>query len=173
MKAFVCFSLGLIMALVACNPAATEVAPTSTPAGKVFDASLYDGTYTGIWTNSATGASGPASITIDLDEATHSAALTIDFDGNYLGLENPPAAELTGTYDANGAVAKGSSLIFGDYDVTIDPDGKIVGVMTNLAGGVIPEMTYTGTLTANSLDADYVVKFADGRIANSELRMQK
>lgn len=173
MKTFLWLSLVLMLTLVACNPVATEIAPTSTPAGKVFEPSLYAGTYTGTWTNSATGASGPASITIDLDEETQTAALSIDFGGNYLGLNDPPAAELSGTFDANGAVVKGSSILFGDYDVTIDPDGNIIGVMKNLAGGVIPEMTYTGTVTGSSLDADYLVKFADGTTANSILQMQK
>jgi hypothetical protein len=138
-----------------------------------FSAPQYAGTYEGTWTNSATGASGPARIIIETNEATGSANLTIDFDGNYLGLDNPPPMTLTGTYDAAGAKVKGNSPLFGDYDVTIDPQGKIVGVMKQLAMGAIPEMTYTGTLTADRLDADYVVKFADGRTVNSILRMQK
>jgi hypothetical protein len=134
---------------------------------------LYVGTYAGTWTNGATGATGPVTIEIATDEASQTATLTLDFGGNYLGLADPPPATLTGTYDSSGAVVKGSSPLFGDYDVTIDPDGNIVGVMRNLAAGAIPEMTYTGTLTPDRLDADYVVQLADGTTVNSTLRMEK
>jgi hypothetical protein len=142
-------------------------------ASKKFDVSLYVGTYVGTWTNSATGATGAARIEIAADTAARTASLTIDFDGNYLGLDNPPAMALSGVYDDDKATVKGQSELFGAYDVTIDADGKIVGVMKGLAGGLIPEMTYTGALTRDRLDADYTVKFADGRVVNSILRMEK
>lgn len=166
-------SLCLILLVAGCSSPATPAPTGAASTGPKFIAALYAGTYKGTWTNTATGATGPATIDIKLDAASHAANLTIDFDGNYLGLADPPAASLSGTYDDAGARVKGSSILFGDYDVTISPDGKIVGVMKKLAGGIIPEMTYTGLLTGDSLDADYVVTFADGKTANSILRMKK
>lgn len=140
---------------------------------KTFDATLYKGLYSGTWTNTVTGATGPATIDIALNDTTHAAALTLDFGGNYLGMGDPPPSSLTGTYSSTGAIAKGTDPLFGEYDVTIDVDGNILGVMKNVAGGTIPEMTYTGKLTATSLDADYVVKTSSGATMNSILRLTK
>ncbi|MBE0608775.1 MAG: hypothetical protein IH609_05310 [Dehalococcoidia bacterium] len=140
---------------------------------KSFEASKYAGTYEGTWTNSATGASGPVTIAITIDEAARKASLTLDFDGNYLGLGDPPAATLEGTFDDERAIAKGESDLFGEYNVTIEADGEIIGVMENLAGGLVPRLTYTGELTADKLDADYTVSLKDGATVNSTLRMTK
>jgi hypothetical protein len=163
--------IGIIsLFLVACGD---NTQTNNEPQGKVFNISQYVGTYAGTWTNNTTGATGAAKLIITADSKTNVATLTLDFDGKYLGIDNPPATTLTGTYDSKGALVKGKSDLFGDYDVTIDVDGKIVGIMKNIAGGAIPEMTYTGVITDTKLDADYVVSFADGNTANSILRMQK
>jgi len=154
----------LVLAMAACQDAAGPPA---------FDPRLYVGEYAGTWTNLATGATGAASIVIDLQETAKTASLTLDFDGNYLGLGDPPPTTLSGTYDKSGAQVKGVSPLFGEYDVTIDAEGGIVGVMKNLAGGAIPELTYTGTLTATSMNADYVVRAASGQTTNAILRLHK
>ena len=138
-----------------------------------FDASQYVGTYAGTWTNTATGASGDAQIDITIEETTKTATLSIDFGGNYLGLGDPPAADLTGTYDDTGAYVSGQSTLFGRYDVMIGADGTIVGLMRDVGGGTIPALVYTGTLTPERLDADYEVVFADGSEANSTLRLTR
>jgi len=138
-----------------------------------FDPDDYSGTYAGTWTNESTGTTGPVTITIDTDADAGTASLTIDFGGDYLGLGDPPAAELSGTVSDAGAVVKGTSELFGEYDVTIAADGAIVGVMKNVGGGVIPELTYTGTVTSERLDADYLVTLADGTEVTSILRMEK
>lgn len=140
---------------------------------ETFDPSLYDGTYDGTWVNKTTGAEGPVTIAITMDEGAGTASLTLDFGGNYLGLGDPPPATLAGTFDDDGALVKGESELFGSYNVTIDADGKIVGVMERLGGGAIPKLTYTGTVTDEKLDADYVVTLPDGNTANAELRMAK
>ncbi len=150
------------------EPAAAGTTPTAT-----FEASRYAGTYAGTWTNEATGASGPVTIEIDIDETARDASLSIDFDGNYLGLGDPPAAVLQGTYDGRQAVARGQSVLFGDYDVTIAADGAITGLMTDVGAGVIPRLEYTGTLTADRLDADYTATMADGSTSEAILRMEK
>lgn len=138
-----------------------------------FDGDKYNGTYQGTWTNSATGATGPVTIAITIDEPGKKASLTIDFGGNYLGLGDPPPATLGGTFDDERALVKGKSDLFGDYNVTIDADGKIIGLMENLGGGAVPKLTYTGVVTEKKLDADYVVTMKDGAVVNSVLRMTK
>ena len=138
-----------------------------------FVASQYAGTYKGTWTNTTTGATGGGSVTVALDAASHVAKLTLQFDGNYLGLKDLPPIAMTGTYDSNGAVVKGTDAIMGDYNITIDRKGKIVGLLTGLAGGTIPEMSYTGQLTKDKIETDYKVTLADGRVMNSTFRAQK
>lgn len=162
--------LVVMFSLIACG---SDDSNDNEPNEQAFNVSLYVGTYKGTWTNNTTGATGSAQLDIIADETYKTATLTLDFGGKYLGIDDPPPATLTGTYSDAGAVVKGKSDLFGEYDVTIDPDGDIVGVMKQLADGAIPEMTYTGKLTKDTLEADYVVKFADGTVANSILRMQK
>jgi hypothetical protein len=165
----------MLVALLAACAGPTVAQPTpaapAAPAGKKFDVKAFIGTYKGTWTNQATNATGPASIVINADETKKQATLTIDFDGPYLGLADPPAQTLTASYDDTMAKVTGNNPLFGDVNVTIDPDGNIIGVMKNLAGGIIPEMTYTGKVGGGKLDADYAVKFADGKTVNSILRL--
>jgi hypothetical protein len=139
---------------------------------KKFEASQYAGTYSGSWTNPA-GGTGSAVVAITIDEKAHTANLTLDFGGNYLGLGDPPPATIQGVFDDKQATVKGKNELLGDYDVTIDADGKITGVFQNMAGGLVPKMTYTGTLTKSKLEADYLVTFKDGSTATSELRTAK
>ena len=82
-------------------------------------------------------------------------------------------ARLQGTYDGRQAVARGSSILFGDYDVTIAADGAITGLMTDVGAGVVPRLKYTGTLTADRLDADYTATLGDGSTSEAILRMDK
>lgn len=103
-----------------------------------FDVAQYVGTSSSTWTNEETGATGPVEIVISADESAGTADRTIDFGGNYLGLGDPPPAELTGTFDSERAVVEGHTTLFGDYDVTIEADGSIVALMEGLGGGVIP-----------------------------------
>lgn len=169
------FRLGFLVILLVLSACARVPAPNPTSVGNGnFHVENFTGVYTGTWSNNTTGASGPARIEIVADETNRTATLTIDFDGQYLGLVDPPAQTLTASYDENMAHAYGSNpLLFGDYDVTIDADGNIIGVMKNLAAGAIPEMTYTGTVGKGRLDADYIVKFVDGKTVNSILRLER
>ncbi len=142
-------------------------------AAEGFVASRYAGTYKGTWTNTTSGATGAGSVVVALDTGKRTATLTLDFDGNYLGLNDPPPITMIGTYDVNGAVVRGNDPIMGSYDITIDRNGKIVGLLKGLANGAIPEMSYTGSLTGDRIETDYVVKFADGKEAKSIFRAQK
>ena len=80
---------------------------------------------------------------------------------------------LQGTYDGRQAVAGGSSILFGDYDVTIAADGAVSGLMTGVGADVVPRLEYTGTLTVDRLDADYTATLRDGSISEAMLRMDK
>lgn len=169
-RAFAALLAVTALAAAGCGSDDDETAATTAPA---FEAAQYEGTYRGTWTNDRSGASGPVTIAIDIDEAKGAADLVIDFDGDYLGLGDPPAARLGGTYDGRQAVARGTSPLFGRYDVTIAGDGAIVGLMEDVGMGVVPRLEYTGRLTADRLDADYTATMADGRVSRAVLRMRK
>jgi hypothetical protein len=153
---------------------ALPVSTVTTEGGRRdFDITPFVGTYRGTWTNPAAGTSGPARIDISANLLTRAAVVTIDFDGNYLGLGDPPAQSLPGTFDANGARVRGQGGLFGNLDVFISPEGFIIGFLTQLAGGTIPVMTYAGLLTPTRLDADYKVFLPNGQTVISILHMQK
>ncbi|MFZ5819771.1 MAG: hypothetical protein ACOYYJ_07705 [Chloroflexota bacterium] len=161
----------LALALAACAPQAAP-SPEAAAAGK-FDVNKIVGVYEGAWTNQSTGATGPAVITIVADEPTKTATLTLDFGGNYLGLNDPPPATITTKYDDSGAHLSGTNVLFGAMDVTIDANGNIVGTFENLAGGMIPGMTYTGKIGDGRLDAEYIVTLSDGKTTTAVLETVK
>ena len=154
------------LALGACGSAST---PTSAPVTGGFDVNQYVGVYEGTWTNQTTGASGPAVITVAVDESTKTVALTLDFGGNYLGLNDPPPITLTAKYDDNGAAVRGSNPVLGDMEITIDTNGNIIGDLKNLVGGTIPAMKYTGKIGDGRLVTEYVVTLSDGTTTTSVL----
>ncbi|HNH27225.1 MAG TPA: hypothetical protein PLR93_09410, partial [Anaerolineales bacterium] len=78
--------LSLILSACGSSPA-----PTHAPTSGGFDIKPFLGVYEGTWTNKTTGASGPAVIIVEAKEADKTVTLTLDFDGNYLGLNDPPA----------------------------------------------------------------------------------
>jgi hypothetical protein len=157
----------MVLALQACSGAPT---PTTAPSTGGFDVNQYVGVYEGTWTNKTTGASGPTVVTIVANESDKTVSITLDFGGNYLGLNDPPAFTLTTKYDDNGASVKGDNKILGQMDITIDKNGNIVAILKNLVGGTIPSMTYTGKIGDGRLDTDYTVTLADGTTTFSELR---
>jgi len=159
----------LMLALSACAPKSTPAAGT----GGTFDVNKFTGTYTGVWENQKTGAKGPVTISIVADEAAHTATITLDFGGNFLGLGDPPAASVTATYDDQAAYVKGNNVFLGEMDITIDADGNINGLVKNLGGGAIPSVTYTGKIGDGRMDADYLVTFKDGSTATALLRTSK
>lgn len=153
--------------LTACGSSST---PTEPPSKGGFDIKPFLGVYEGTWTNKTTGASGPAVITVEANGAEKTVTLTLDFGGNYLGLNDPPPFPLTAKYDDNGAAVRGESEILGKMDITIDTQGNIIGNLTDLVGGTIPSMTYTGKIGNGRLDTDYTVTLSDGTVTVSELR---
>lgn len=158
----------LLLLILSLILSACGSSPAPTSGG--FDIKPFLGVYEGTWTNKTTGASGPAVITVEANEADKTVTLTLDFDGNYLGLNDPPAFPLTAKYDDNGAYVRGESEILGKMDITIDVQGNIIGNLTDLVGGTIPSMTYTGKIGDGRLYTDYTVTLADGTVTVSELR---
>lgn len=146
-------------------------ATTEEPA---FDISEYTGVYEGTWVPAGGGEGGDASIAIAAEPAeSGTATLTIDFDGDYLGLGDPPAHEMDVDFDQTGARGTGEHPLFGNYDVTIDLDGTMRGRFTEVGLGVIPLLTYTGVITGETIDADYEVTRAGGKVTTATVELTK
>lgn len=82
----------------------------------------------------------------------------------------PPPFPLTAKDDDNGSGVRGESAILGKMDITIDTQGNIIVNLTDLVGGKIPSMTYTGKIGDGRLGTDCTVILADGTVTVSELR---
>lgn len=146
---------------------------TSGIVAPAFDADRFSGVYKGTWENLGNGEKGPAMIEIQTDKATGKAKLVLDFDGNYLGLGDPPRHEMDATFTDKGALGEGHHPLFGDYHVTVDPNGEMRGDFLNVAGGLIKKLSYTGKLDGTHLDADYTVERGDGKVAKAIAKLTK
>lgn len=158
---FILFSL----MLSACGNAEPTPPPNATP----LDVTAFAGHYEGSWTNSKTGATGPATFDFIVDEANKTVALTLDMGGDYLGLGDPPPATIYATYDEYFARITGSDPHFGEMDVLIDGDGNITGEFKNVAGGMVPLLTYSGVVGDGKINTTYVITFPDGSTADAVL----
>lgn len=164
-------SLFIVLSFVLSACRGGEPAPpaNATP----LDVNKFAGHYEGSWTNSATGATGPATFDFVVDEANKTVALTLDMGGNYLGLGDPPPATIYATYDEYFARITGDDPHFGEMNVLIDGDGNITGEFKNVAGGMVPLLTYSGTVGDGKINTTYVITFPDGTTADAILVAEK
>ena len=161
------FVFAIMLLISACQSKPT---PASLPANATkLDVNKFAGHYEGTWTNSKTGASDPATFDFVIDEAARKVSLTLDMGGNYLGLGDPAPATIYATYDEYLARIQGRDVHFGDMDFTIDGDGNINGTFKNVAGGMVPLLTYTGKVGNGHIDTTYVVTLPNGSTTDAIL----
>lgn len=163
------FALSFIILISFVLSACGSAEPTPPPNATPLDVLKFAGHYEGSWTNSKTGATGPATFDFVVDEANKTVALTLDMGGNYLGLGDPPPATIYATYDEYFARITGDDPHFGEMNVLIDGDGNITGEFKNVAGGVVPLLTYTGVVGNGKINTTYVITFPDGTTADAVL----
>ena len=165
--------LSIVIAMSFVLSACGSAEPTPPPGATPLDVFKFAGHYEGSWTNSATGATGPATFDFVVDEANKKIALTLDMGGNYLGLGDPPPATIYATYDDYFARITGNDPHFGEMDVLIDGDGNITGEFKNVAAGMVPLLTYTGVVGDGKINTTYVITFPDGTTADAVLVAEK
>ena len=166
-------TLSLVIAISFVVSACGSAEPTPLPGATPLDVFKFAGQYEGTWTNSATGATGPATFDFAVDEASRKIALTLDMGGNYLGLGDPPPATIYATYDEYFARITGTDPHFGEMNVLIDGDGNITGEFKNVAGGMVPLLTYTGVVGDGRINTTYIITFPDGTTADAVLVAEK
>ena len=170
MSKSIAFAVVILFSLILSACGGAETTPTPPPDDATpLDVYKFAGHYEGSWTNNKTGATGPAIFDFIVNEENKTITLVMDMGGNYLGLEDPPPHEITATYDDYFARIQGTDLHFGEMDVTVDGDGNIVGSFINVAGGMVPKVTYTGVVGNGHIDAKYTVTLLDGTVAEAIL----
>ena len=142
--------------------APTQAAATTDPYAFV---SQFEGTYSGSWTNTTYGSTGPASIELHLDRAAGTLGFTISLGGNIFGGAAPAPETLSATITP-GQPMSFTSKTFGATTVSVDMTGASPTVTVSspdVPSARIKSFTATASIIdANSIDFDYVVGFRDG-----------
>lgn len=140
-------------------PAATE-APAGNP---LVEAALeLVGTHTGEWNNTTFGTSGAIELTVDVDEATEMALVTLDLGGFVFGGDDPDpimyeldlsiGSEGFDAYEFTGGVDD----VFGETTMTFDgTDFRFVAPSVPGVGGL--EMIVEGEFTEAGFDGTYTI----------------
>jgi len=141
-------------------PAATQGAAATTDPLAVV--SQFEGTYTGTWTNTTFGSTGPASISVALDRATGTITLTLTLGGNVFGQPSPAPETLTATITPGQPVAF-TSKTFGPTTVDFDPATKALTFTSNdVPSARVKTFVAKATIAdPKTIDLTYDVTFRD------------
>ncbi len=132
------------------------------PVGGIFDSTAWEGTWVGQWTNTTFSSTGPATIAIAEGLVAGTADVNFDMDGAVFGQADPPAVQMTVAYDDTGIDAQVNGTQLGDLAFTIDANDNVQGSFTNVPGGGIARVDFTGQRNGNTITINYTVTFAGG-----------
>lgn len=157
--------------------APTTTAPTTTSppttedpaAARTAAAAQFAGEYTGTWENTTFGSTGPADVTVVVDEAAQFMLVTIDLGGNVFGGTDPDPVlfELDLIQEPP---YEFSSDLFGEATIDLSEDGTVTidapaipdlgGLPMTVEGSFGGEMTYTIGDGAGGVFAEGVITVA-------------
>jgi hypothetical protein len=155
----------------------TTTLPVSTTAVPASDnpvvalAQQYDGRYTGTFTNTTFGTTGPANLELRIDPATGSIAVDADFDGDLFGGGAKEVRRISADVplgsDANATITTETEK-FGPVSGRIDETLALVLTAEAVPGDAVGSFTLTGRLRPDNtgFDATYTVTFEDGTTAD-------
>lgn len=146
------------VALLGCGGGVTNGGPV----GGTFDSTAWEGTWAGQWTNTTFSSVGPATIVIAQGPTVGTADVTFDMDGAVFGQADPPAISMTVNYDNTGINAQVNGTQLGDLAFTITANDSVQGSFTNVPGGGIARVDFTGQRNGNTITINYTVTFAGG-----------
>ncbi len=179
MRPFVAI-LALVL-LAACGPGGTDArpppsptpspTPSPSPTPDVLAAmALFEGTYTGSWTNQTFGSTGPITVVVKLDRAAGTVSITLTLGGNVFGMPAPAPETVTFKPTPPPLKYSGRSAIFGDVTAsltlgTAGADFALHG--ENVPSDRVGKFDARGTITdPRQIALTYVVTFKDGSAAN-------
>jgi hypothetical protein len=144
--------------------------PAPPPAGPAD----FAGNYVGQWVNNTFGSTGPARMTITVDEAARTIRLVLDLDGNVFGGADPPPQTIDGTFVPGGnAIFASNTPVFGTVNMIVTPAGVLTGTFTNLPNPGITRVELTGTVTPQTIVIDYTVIFVAGPPATGRITLNR
>jgi hypothetical protein len=141
--------------------APTQAAATSDP---FAFASQFEGTYSGTWTNTTFGSTGPASIELALDRAAGAMDMLLTLGGNIFG-QPTPAPETLRAQLVPGEGLSFESATFGETTVSVDLSGA--APVITVSSPDVPSArikTFTATATIGdprTIELAYEVAFRD------------
>lgn len=141
---------------------ATSVTFTATGTSG-FNPAQYVGTYAGTWTNTTFASMGTGTVVIAVNSGAQTATVTASATGNVLGSgsgANP--GPQNGGYTNTGAAFNATLAPMGDISATIQSDGTITAVGSNVPNPSITGWTATGTITATTISLNFTVTFTSG-----------
>ncbi len=133
----------------------------------------FVGSWVGTWSNTTFGSVGAAAWTITIDESTGMVTLTTDLDGTVFGATDPLPERYVAQLGPSGVTFTAMSATFGDFTLTINPDGTMTGTGLNVPAAGIDEFTFTGTITPTQINLNYTVSFTGGGTAVGLLQVNK
>lgn len=144
------------------KPTPTAV-PTPTPSFDVTVlAQAFAGVYSGTWTNTTFGSSGPVTANIKVDAPTKTITAVVTIGGNVFGGPPPPPETFTGSIaDLTSLTFSGHSATFGDFIVNATGTGFTMKA-TNIPGNRADHLDVIGTLGTKTINATYTVTLKDG-----------
>jgi hypothetical protein len=119
--------------------------------------------YTGSWTNTTFGSTGPANAVVDV--VGNLITFTLDLDGNVFGGSNPTPLVVTGTRNPDGSATFNPVLAhptYGDVTGGLSSTGGITANGVNVPGPTVSSVSLTGQFVPGSIDFNYVVTFEPG-----------
>jgi len=141
-----------------------------------FDATAYEGTWSGQWTNQTFATQGPITMTIDATPTgtqSGTADLQIDLGGNVFGQLSPNPINIQLAWDENGATGSVPGTQIGDISLSIGADGGIQVDVTNVPASAIESVSVNGTSDANSISLNYTINFTAGGPATGVINLTK
>jgi hypothetical protein len=123
----------------------------------------WAGSFTGTWTNTTFSSTGGVSLTNAVDVPSNTATVTIDLGGGVFGGSDPAPETFTAPMTPNGFQVTTTSTLFGDWTLTITPDGALSIRAPNVPSAFIATFSMDGTFTPGSgYSGTYEVGFPTG-----------
>lgn len=120
------------------------------------------GVWSGAWANTTFGSSGGATMTVTADTLAQTFEATVDLNGSVFGSGDPAPQVFSGSYAGGGADLTITSALFGNLSLQVTSAGQISGSATNIPGGGIARIDFTGTWTATAINIAYTITFVGG-----------
>jgi len=138
-----------------------------------FDPTPFAGTYTGTWTNTTFASTGSGTAVVTVNSGNQTATVTASATGNVLG--GGPASPPTqnGGYTNSGAQFSGVVSPMGTISASIQADGTITAVGSNVPNASITGWTANGTITPTTLTLSFTVTFTAGPPAVGTITLTK